>query len=69
MRIVAKSPETLENTGRSGIIKVGNDIYMSDESGELTIVVTSGEENMLPADDSHKIIATAPSDHNFIYIA
>ncbi len=51
------------------IAVVGNDIYMSDESGELTIVVTSGEENMLPADDSHKIIATAPSDHNFIYIA
>ena len=51
------------------IAVVGNDVYMSNENGELSTLITSGEENMLPADESYKIIATAPSDHNYMYVA
>lgn len=51
-----------------GIVAViGNDVYMTVD-GNLE-VVTTGEDNMLPADESYKIVAVAPSDHNFIYVA
>ena len=49
------------------IAVVGYDVYMSTENGFK--IVTNGEENMLPASETYKVIATAPSDHNYMYVA
>ena len=49
------------------IAVVGYDVYTSTENGPQ--VITTGEENMLPASETYKIVATAPSDHNYMYVA
>ena len=49
------------------IAVVGNDVYMSTANGP--VVVTTGEENMLPSSTTYKMVATAPSDHNYMYVA
>ncbi len=49
------------------IAVVGNDVYMSTANGP--VVVTTGEENMLPTSTTYKMVATAPSDHNYMYVA
>lgn len=50
------------------IAVIGSDVYMQDENDEF-VAITTGEENMLPAEDTYKIIAVSPSDHNYIYVA
>lgn len=52
-----------------GIVAVvGHNVYMSNEEGGLD-TITTGEENMLPASETYKMVAVAPSDHNYIYVA
>ncbi len=46
----------------------GKDVYKTGENGEF-ILLTTGEENMLPAEDTYKIIAVSPSDPNYMYVA
>ena len=50
------------------IAVIGSDVYMQDKNDEF-VAITTGEENMLPAEDTYKIIAVSPSDHNYIYVA
>lgn len=50
------------------IAVIGSDVYMQDDNDEF-VAITTGEENMLPAEDTYKIIAVSPSDHNYIYVA
>ena len=50
------------------IAVIGSDVYMQNENDEF-VAITTGEENMLPAEDTYKIIAVSPSDHNYIYVA
>ena len=49
------------------IAVVGNDVNMLTENG--LVVLTSGEENKLPASETYKMVAVSPSDNNFIYVA
>ena len=49
------------------IAVVGNDVYMSTANGP--VVITTGAENMLPSSTTYKMVATAPSDHNYMYVA
>lgn len=49
------------------IAVVGYDVYISTENGPQ--IITTGEENMLPASETYKVVATAPSDHNYMYVA
>ncbi|MBQ8221784.1 MAG: T9SS type A sorting domain-containing protein [Bacteroidales bacterium] len=59
----------VEACGDNDIIAVvGYEVYMSNEEGGFDII-TTGEENMLPATETYKMIAVAPSDHNYIYVA
>ena len=46
---------------------VGNNVFMSNEEGGLSNI-TTGDENMLPASETYKMVAVAPSDHNYIYV-
>ena len=47
---------------------VGHNVFMSNEEGGLD-TITTGAENMLPASETYKMVAVAPSDHNYIYVA
>ena len=46
---------------------VGNDVYLFN--GEEYEVMTTGETDKLPKSDTYKIIATSPSDHNYMYVS
>lgn len=47
---------------------VGHNIFMTNNEGGLD-TITTGAENMLPASETYKMVAVAPSDHNYIYVA
>lgn len=47
---------------------VGHNIFMTNDEGGLD-TITTGAENMLPASETYKMVAVAPSDHNYIYVA
>ena len=47
---------------------VGYNVFMSNEEGGLD-TITTGDENMLPASETYKMVAVSPSDHNYIYVA
>ena len=49
------------------IAVVGSDVYMTTSNG--LEIVTTGEENMLPAGDTYKMVATSTSDNNYAYVA
>ncbi len=49
------------------IAVVDYDVYVSTENGPK--VITTGEENMLPSSETYKMVAVAPSDHNYMYVA
>ena len=49
------------------IAVVGYDVYISTENGPQ--IITTGEENMLPATETYKMVAAAPSDNNYMYVA
>lgn len=44
------------------------DIYLFQGDAE-PVLMTSGEANMLPKDGNYKIIATSPSDNNYMYVS
>ena len=46
---------------------VDKDVYLF--KGTDYTVMTSGDANMLPKDETYKIIATSPSDDNFMYVS
>ena len=49
---------------------VDKDVYLFNGADNAEpVLMTTGEENMLPKDDNYKIIATSPSDDNYMYVS